>query len=96
MGERNPRNRPLTNMAFHDHRKKLRQGFEKSLKSLLSSDIKARVSDSAEISIVDKLFNACTSDLVPAALSSIIIDGMNGKGTLFPDYWGSYNVQDAA
>lgn len=96
MGERNPGNRLVSNMAFHDHRKGLRQGIEKSLKSFLSRDVKARESDSTEISFVDKLFNACKSDLVPAALSSIIIDGMNGKGTLFPDYWGSYNVQDAA
>lgn len=98
MGERDLGDRSQLNMVFHDHRKNLRQGIEKSLKCLLSRDVKARVSASysTEISFVDKLFNACKSDLVPAALSSIIINGMNGKGTLFPDYWGSFMFQDAA
>jgi len=85
-------------MAFHhDHRKNIRQGTQESLKKcLLYHDEKTRVldDDSIQISFVDKLFDACRLDLVPAALSSNIINGMDGKGTLFPDTWGSYMVQD--
>jgi len=84
-------------MAFHhDHRKNIRQGIQESLKKCLYHDEKTRVldDDSTQISFVDKLFDACRLDLVPAALSSNIINGMDGKGTLFPDTWGSYMVQD--
>lgn len=46
--------------------------------------------------LADRLFNACKLDLVDDALQSVVISGMDGRGTLLPETWGSYAVQDVS